>query len=361
MAFDLGEFYSLCSKIEYKLGILRGNELVREWWQAWQVELGNTPRYGYLTYVSTPAEWEYMVQFLYHGMPSADGADYDDAIANERAAHAQVDAAAAEVWANGRAWASSLSEYLNQICASLIRPDKDSLTELTEELKSLRDNLNRSVPPNWAEGGLDLADWVGGSSDAFGSFATQLHDQVQTYADYVKHAIAWWASACALVLETQTGLNSFLKEVDDNLHKQLVAWAETQGNPQSTTGEINPLVADIVKLGDEIIDFIPVVSDVRDKAVDAIEAADAALNLFGVDVELTLPAKFTVQTAEEIWTGLTTTLHEDYRVKCDEKLADMAEQSTAAVADIDGLGESFYPVKVGDGARAPEWTHPLES
>ena len=75
MTFDLGEFYDTCLSIEHRLGILRANEAVREWWHSYQAELGpDYPRSPFvLGYQSTPSEVDYWVDFYYAGMPEFEG------------------------------------------------------------------------------------------------------------------------------------------------------------------------------------------------------------------------------------------------------------------------------------------------
>lgn len=353
MTFDLGEFYDVCGSIEHRLGILRANQAVREWWRGWQAELDaqGAPRQGFLGYQSTPGEVDYWVQFAYYGMPLFEG-DLDA----QQGPIAQVWDYADKAWNNGRQWAVGIAGYLTEICGTFVHASQADLRAAATEFGSVRVLLQGAVPANWTE--LNVDDWVGESSDAFQAFITQLYDSMDQYERFCAHAENWFAAAATMAARTQDGLLPFLKSVDDALHEQLVEWSTTQGTPQDRTGP-DPKVADVLAVGRDIIGFIPAADEVVSTVEDVVSATGDILALFGVEPSLSQSAPFKVSTADEIYTGLTSTLYDKHLTPFNESLAEMATRSQEVRAVIDGLGARWYPPQV-PGARSPEWEHELE-
>ena len=353
MTFDLGEFYDTCLSIEHRLGILRANEAVREWWHSYQAELGpHYPRSPFvLGYQSTPAEVDYWVDFYYAGMPEFEG-DLDA----QGPQAAQVQAVAEQAWNNGRGWASGIGGYLIDMCSPFTRPQASYLREAADDFSSVRTLLQGVVPANWTE--LNVDDWQGEAHNEFQAFIAQLFDSMQQYELYLAHAENWFASASAFALQTQNGLLPFLREVDDQLDRQLKEWSVTQGSPQDRPGP-NPKVADVLSIGRQVIAFIPPADKAVSTVEDVVGLTGDVLGLFGVEPDLSLPAPFAVSTAEEIYTGLTSTLYDKHLTPFNDSFTEMATRTQEVRSVIEGLGTRWYPPEV-PGADAPAWEHSLE-
>lgn len=353
MTFDMGEFYDVCASIEQRLGILRANEAVREWWRAWQEELGpDVPRGPFvLGYQSTPPEVDHWVLFFYHGMPEFEG-DLDA----QYPAAAKVQEVAEQAWNNGRSWASGISTYLTEMCSPFTRPQATYMREAADDFASVRALLQGAVPANWTE--LNVDDWLGESHNQFQAFIAQLFDSMQQYELYLAHAENWFASAASFAMQTQNGLLPFLREVDDQLDLQLKEWSVTQGSPQDRPGP-NPKVADVVSIGRQVIGFIPPADKAVSTVEDVVGLTGDVLALFGVEPDMSLPAPFAVATAEEIYTGLTSTLYDKHLTPFQDSLEEMATRTQEVRGVIEGLGSRWFPPEV-PGASSPEWEHSLE-
>jgi uncharacterized protein YukE len=349
--FDLGHFYDLTGEIERYLGWLRGNEAVKEWWQAYQEQLGpDTPRVVQgLGYTSTPYEPDLWVTFMYSGLP--------DLTQDELTAlSGQLNEAADQAWHNGVGWAAGIGGYLRDICASFTRPQASYLTEAMDMFAATRTKMETAIPVNATE--LDVDGWYGQSHDEFKAFTEQLHDSMQQYAAYFAYAENWFAAAATLAVNTQNGLIPLLEEVRDALRLQLVEWAETQGSPMDS-GPGNAKALEVLKVGREIIGFIPAADKVIGTAEDVVSTTGDILALFDAEPKFYEPVEFTVTSAETIYSKLVSTLTDKYLTPFDDSLTEMGTKSAPVRATINDLGSDFFPPVVND-ARSPEWKNELE-
>lgn len=351
-SFDLGEFYDLTGEIERYLGWLRGNEAVREWWRAWQEQLGpDTPRVVQgLGYTSTPFEPDLWVDFMYTGLPGDGTQEELDSLSQ------QCSAAADQAWNNGVSWASGIGGYLRDVCASFTRPQATYLSEALDQFASVRTAMETAVPTNWTE--LDVDDWFGQSHDEFAAFVEQLHASLNQYAVHLAYAENWFAAAATLAVNTQDGLLPMLRDVRDGLREQLVQWAITQGSPMDIP-PINPKVLETLAVGRQIIGFIPAADSVVSKAEDVVSTTGSILALFGAEPDLYQHQEFTLTTAEAIYSTLVATLTDDYLTPFDQALEEMGTKSSPLPAGIDAQGDRWFPPRV-QHAGSPEWKNDLE-
>lgn len=352
--FDLARFYDLTDEIEDLLGILSGNNAVKDWWGAYQDSLGDRPRVAQgLGYISQPSDMSYSVQFLFHGHPG----DTTEEQLNQIMTDAYE--AADQCFQNGVKWAAGIAGYLRDICASFTRADADRLKGAAQDLANVRVELEAAVPADWTD--LVLTEWIGESRNEFWNFYTELHDKGQEYVRYFAYAEAWFAAAAAIAVQTQNGLIDLLEGVRDNLRSQLEQWVETNGSPYSFGPHDNP-IPEIASFVGDVVGLVPAVGGTVTSVRNVVSKTAALIGMIDTYTPSIEQVSFTLESAEAVYTTLTTTLHDDFLKAFNDGMDRLAsERSGPVLAQVDelvGRGQ-WFPDPV-PGASSPDWQHSTE-
>lgn len=353
--FSLARFYELTDEIEDLLGVLAGNNAVQDWWRAYQDSLGDRPRViEGLGYVSQPFDLRYSVNFWYVSGHPGD-------TTTEQLRQIQEDAhhAADQSFQNGSKWAAGVAGYLRDICASFTRADADLLKAATHQLANMRVELEAAVPVDWTD--LVITEWIGESRNEFMNFYTKLHDKGQEYVRYFAYAESWFAAATAVAVHTQNGLIPLLEGVRDNLRTQLEQWVETNGSPFSFE-PVDNIIPDVAGIVGDVVGLVPGVNGTVDSIKDIVSKTTEIIGLIDSYAPKTKPVSFTLESAETVYSSLTSTLHDDFLKAFNDGMDQLAAEGSAPVIatmnELVGEGH-WYPASV-PGARDPDWQHSTE-
>jgi hypothetical protein len=161
-----------------------------------------------------------------------------------------------------------------------------------------------------------------------------------------------FAAAARVISGTQFGAQFFVESILDSLDAQLDQWSRWDMEPQDPD-TLPPWVADVVKIGKSAIkiaaDIIPVVGqaskkidEINSKTGNATQLIQDIEDVTGKDI---LPEKHKhvpVKTADEIYRGLTETLHEDYLTAYRDALDELQQGGRA--------GQTVDPSKLTEAA-----------
>lgn len=353
VTFTTSELYELTSDIEEMLGVLKANETIREWWREWQLQLAqdNVPTFGGFGFVSEPSTFAYHCQFDYNGMPVfGDGSD--EAQGPYRS---ELYATAAQVWSRGEQWAAGIGGYFRDIVAPFTKYEASSLQDTLADMDATCASVLGAVPASWKT--FDIGGWYGESYTSYVTFSDQLAGSMIEKYTFLCLAREAYSGTVDLVVGMQEGLIELFRGVRDGLTAQLFEWTDTHGTPLGSQ-EINAKVVEAVTVVQDLAGYIPVVGGYIDKAAEIGESAEGVLNLFEVDVEISGPRNFRIESAEEVYNELTERL-EAWRAKWlegVEKLDDTSRLIRQAI--VDG-GSVWLPPTVDNDS--PEWSHPFES
>jgi len=329
MAFSRETFEQTLTDIETRLGYLRGNEnawkYLREI-QLWYVD--NVTVGGILDvvrlnegYTFPCPEGRFQVKpyrTFWLDIYTLPGTTFDkDAFVTS------LQESASMAFEDGVAWARGVAAYARSLCDQFLKPDVPTLVSAVLDMQ--RDVVSPLVDaPNddWANlGGLNQR-WTGDAAAAFNEFYLNYNDTLARDGIYANLVNVGFAASANVISGTQFGAQFFVESILESLNAQLEQWARWDMEPP----EFEPLptwVADVLKIGKSAFkvaaDIIPVVGDAA-KKIDEINSKSGNATQLIKDIEEVsgkdiLPEKakdIPVKTAEEIYTGLTETLHADY-------------------------------------------------
>jgi hypothetical protein len=355
--FDYGDFMTLTGEIERYLGYLKGNETVAKYFedQSAHVETQVDVAYsGWVPY-QTPATDGLSVDFGMHFWALW---PYDSGDPRRAAWTQQLVAGAEQSWENGTAWADGIGGYLRDLLADITRPDADLLRGSVQEFSETRVALEGAMPVDWTD--LDFNSWIGASSDTCQDVVTELHSFIRDqYLTYFAHAETLFAGAAAVVVQTQNGLNPMLRQIRDDLRGQLEEWAATGAYPQDYAG-MSPLVPDIVAIGSDVLDLVPVVGEIKGKVEDVGGIVTGILALFDVRPHFDSRDPFDAKTAEEIYDQMGKVLKDGYLTPFGNEMDRLqSERAQPIHAAQNGIYPWFLPTL--DGLANEPWQHEAET
>lgn len=348
------EFEAITADIERYLGWLKGNETAWEWREEWAALSDHYgPPYVEMrpTYMTSPSEAEFTVlyQTLRLPEPAAGEGEQRLSLAN------QINERMEESWNNGVAWASGIGEYLNHLCADIIRPDVSELQSSVQSFSESMIAVEASLPVHWTD--LDLNSWQGYSSDACQGAVDLLRSTIRDqYLTYYAHSFAVYGGCCALVAKAQEGLIDAMDEVRTGIKNNLTAW--TNGYPPLDVEAFDPTVVKLAEIVTTISGKIPGWGEIQQTVFDFADLGADILDLFGIDASLE-PTPFDAQDADTIYTGMTTMLQDKYLTPLENgMLALRTDKSTP----IKSAQEQITPWLLDRlrGAGQEEWTHEAE-
>lgn len=369
MGFSRAKLEQTLDDIETRLGYLRGNENawrhlrdIQKWW------IDNPPEDGGVLFVLTLEEGyafpcpngRFKVEpgkapWVLHLYIPRDGRI--DADAYRKAIQEATDMA----WRDGEAWARGVADYCRSVCDQFTKPDVSALVSTVLGLQ--RDVVQPLVDaPNddWAKlGGLNMQ-WNGDAAASFNEFYLNYNDTLARDGIYTSLVNVGFAASAKVISGTQFGAQFFVESILDSLDAQLDQWAEWDSEPPEPA-DLPPWVADVLKIGKDAFsvaaDLVPVVGRVKNKIEDLNDRAGNITTLVkdiedvsGRDI---LPKKekdIPVKTAEEIYTGLTETLYNDYLGDYHKALSQLDQGG--APGDIPDPSELTQASFSGDGVLA---------
>lgn len=222
-------------------------------------------------------------------------------------------------WNNGVAWSAGIKDYAFSICDQFTLPSVTMLTSAMETMQTqVVEKLALDVNDDWANIGVNLrANWTGGAARDFNVFYDNYDDVQHTFAIFSAYINSGVAFTAGLIDGTQKGAMQFVKDIRTNLESQLEAWAKAGLKPSDPPEPLPPWVGDIAKLAWDLFGMIPVVGELAEakKVVNdgqtLIKDVQAAQKSAAKDLpKKDKPVK--VQTAEQIYDSLSTTLYDDY-------------------------------------------------
>lgn len=370
MAYDPIKFATLLSEIETYLGYLRANENAWEYLEEVQKEVAGSlsptgegmitiPIYldeGYQfpcpegQYAVTPyANWSTVSQ-------TAEGQSFDrDKFIKT------VQENASQAWRNGESWAAGVADYAHSVCAQFTEPD---VTVLAAEVRDMQAQvvrpllLNQSVD-NWAYLGSQYTHWTGEHAVEFQNWYDNYNDIEARYGRYLAEVNTGFAMATNLINGVQLGAQTFLEEIRDRLKTQLANWAAQDRKPVNAeplfppwVGDVASLVGDVLALGE----YLPVVGSTVKGVNDALGSANKAGSqvsalikdvekVSGKDIMPTKAKKIPIETAEQIYTGLTNTLYDDYLKAYEDGMERMNTGNHKGLPDAGDLNGSTFSAR----------------
>lgn len=347
-AFDYSKFYDLTQDIEKYLGVLKGNELVREYDLMVKAETED----ALYTIWDTP-DPEYPASFVGMAIPyDPDNTDaYKDTVE-------KMEKNWALAFGNGAKWADGIGGYLRDMCADLTHPSAEMIKSSVQEFGDTAAALESVIPVDWTD--LDFNSWIGASSDACQGVVTKFQAKFRDeYAFYFSYAQAIYAGAGVVVVQTQKGLNKTLTGIRDNLKAQCAAWQDSGGYQPEDRSDLPSWLPDLGALVGSVLDVIPGVSTVKGVLDDVAGIAGNALKLFDAEIEWTKGA-FDAMTADEAYTKTTTVLQDDYMKKMKDGLDRLkTERADAVVAAQEGVHP--WMMDTLEGIEDETWQHEAEA
>lgn len=387
MSFDDDRLLRLTRDIERYLGYLKGNELVREYTDAQNLDAEDQASQlsdGFLNtfpadlYTSTPEESEFACDF-YALAISAPFYGTDEPTSESRRFFREIAEGMEQSWGNGVDWARGMGGELRAICKPFTSPDPQRLNEIAEGLVSLSSARLAGLLPNdfaaHSDGinfGSTLDGWHGRAANTFQTFYDNLSDRGNGYAVCIGLAAGWVAGSAGLIAAAQSGVLDFLESVREGLVLQLEEWAETHGNPQDWPKPADwGLIGDIAGVASDIAELIPVVdkfkkvpgviSDVAELVRDVGNVTNKVNSYVGdngVD-KVEARTEFHVETAADLWTAATTVLYDEILHELKKGLDDLADESRRGIRMLHNLQEDgdWLPHQVGTTVFSAPWTH----
>ena len=331
MAFDPVAFETALVDIETHLGYLRGNEVAWEYLQQYPVDF--QPPAGFPDdgegVVSGPVWLDDGYRFpcpegQYAVTPQSTILVYaqstEDMLFDRDGFVKSVQANLDQAWANGQGWASGVAAYARSVCDQFTQVDVPALSEEIRLLQSgvVDKILINESNDNWAEIGSMYTQWSGDHATAFQNFYDNYNDVEARYGRYLSEITTGFAMFAGLAGGTQLAAQKFVDELLKGIKLQLQAWVAERGKP-SAPSELPPWVGDVASIGETVLGlatFLPVVGPGAKGVKAGVSGAKqvyALLDRFTSADDVPQAGKdFPIQTAEQIYSGLTDTLYNDY-------------------------------------------------
>lgn len=365
--FVRDEFIQVLGDIEKYLGYLRGNENAYQYMQDVEKGLdgsGSAPTvldvipwegYGY----PCPEERFKVKPALPLHVYVGEGFKREEFIKDVKES---MDAS----WNNGVAWSAGIKDWAVSVCDRFTRPNVPMLSSAMLAMQSrVAEKLALDVNDDWAQIGVNLrANWTGDAARDFNVFYDNYDDVQHTFAIFAAYMNTGVAFTAGVIDATQKGAMQFVTDIRTNLEKQLEAWATAGLKPTNPPEPLPPWVTDIVKVAWDIFKLIPVAQGVEkartlvDGVSTLIKDVDAAQKKAAKDQpKKEKPVK--VQTAEQIYDTLSTTLYDDYLGECQKALEGLHTGNPSKPGGPPAPGE--IDDQAFSGSRVLELMHDIQN
>lgn len=265
-----------------------------------------------------------------------------------------------QAWNNGAGWSDGLYEYVNDLSRSFVKPDVPTLAGAVHDLaKNVVQELNVGAVEDWAYIGDLLDEWSGQSAHSFYGFYHRYGSALKQFGLMTTHVAAGFAAATRIIDGTQRGALEFVTSVRDSLETMLVLWIEC-GGPPPDVGEFPAWVADVGRIALDVWPLLQAIPPVKaaTTAVDTvITVGEDVVSLIGTISDVTgtelhlEQVDFEVQTADQIYTKLTETLHTDYYQAYVDAMSSIYDGSTAP----DTQNADDVPFRAADAEEQMEY------
>lgn len=349
MAFSAYEFDNRLREIEAYLGYLRGNENFIATWRSIYEALQPSDGADLAGYVPvdvwlrnyydkvpcpegrfafTPNEGFFMLRlFVKPPWTEEDTRNY------MREVTRSLDFA----YEDGLAWASGLADYCRSVCDQITSP---SVSVLAGAVRGIADQVvaplrgtgeTGPLSDDWALVGSVIDDWQGSA----GNQAAALYQGFNSTLGSFGQATGWMNfGVCAfahLVRDVQTGLAGSVEKVHHALVEQLDEWVDIGHPPSSEPEPLPGWIADVTLIAGDAItiikDKVPVIGNIVDKVDSAVteveqwkKLADDLETVTGFEVLPKVDKPVYLRTADDIYSGLTSALYDDYYQRYREAL-----------------------------------------
>ena len=347
------EFEAVTADIEKYLGILKGNETAWEWRESYKNDYFShySPPYSPVPpmFQTEPPGGEYTVFFQTLLLPDEAFVDAQHKVEFGR----QVNERCATSFTNGVNWASGIADYLNSLCADIIRPDAAALQESVQLFHDSMIETQAALPVGWTE--VNFESWVGGSSDACQIVVERLHAMVlDQYSLYYAHCFALYGGACALVVAAQEGLVKAMEDIRDGIKANLQAWQNLGGPPFDAT-PMDPQVVAIAAVARKIAGKVPGIGI----AFEVGELGASILGLFGLDVGDLVTYSFDARDAETTYNEMTAMLQDAYLTPLQDGMHNLQDEKSRAIRSAQDGIYPWLPEPLA-GADNEPWRHDQE-
>lgn len=351
VTFSQYDFDSVLDDIEKYLGYLRANENFLKYWQQTRklIEDGTTEdMHGYVQlylenyydkvpcpegrFAFKPREGVFVLRFgVNPPWTEDDSKNLMDSIKQ----------GLEDSYRDGLAWASGVAAYCRSVCDQMTSPDVDTLADaildigknVIQPLLGPDGNVD-AYSDDWALVGSVLDDWQGNAADEAEAFYTNFNDIIHYFANttgWMNYGVCAFAT---LVRDVQTGLQGSVEKVRQALIDQLDEWVDIGYQPPEKPDPLPKWVADVEKIGGDALtiikDKVPVVGNITEKVDNLITdykewktLVEDVQNATGWDILPKIDKPVYVRTADEIYTGLTDALYNDYYQKYLHTLDDL--------------------------------------
>mgnify|MGYP003334005321 CR=1 FL=1 len=379
MGIDKGAFYSAVRDIEDYLGYLKGNELAYEYLREVHhlnaVLPADVPDNAAFYYAQIDPNYHFPCPearfWVYLPFPDTQISVLTSDQAGLESFAKEVQANMDLAWRGGAAWASGVASYLIEVAARFMDPDVDTMAGAVLGMqKDVVTELDAGARDNWADIGDLLGNWHGESKHAFYGFYTGYSSALDIFSVVTAQANAGFAAATALINGTQAGALKFVESIRHGLVDLLLAWYDT-GRPPVEPAKTPPWVADVLKIGGDVyalLGHVPVVKDVKSQVDNVVKIGDSVSKLVtdvadvaGIDLPELESKDIVVQTADQVYTGVTETLFKRYYQAYVEAMDTMYDGGVSAdVDDADNVPFRASAVRdiMKDLQRRNDWYLP---
>lgn len=311
------EFNQMLTDIEKYLGYLRGNELAYEYMRS--IEESFSGGEGTMLFVE-PFDEGYRYpcpEDRFKVKPVVPMHLYLGAGTKPREFVKLVQQSMDASYHNGDAWSAGIASYARSVCDQFTKPDVNQMVTAMDEMQSLVvDRLAVGAVDDWAQLGSLNDRWTGDGAREFNTFYNNFNDVLHTFATFSAF-VNWGACVTTGIIDgTQQGAMRFVRDIRDNLVKQLEAWTSA-GRKPSDPPTTPPWVADVAQIAWDLFGMIPVAGELAEakKLVEDVKKGIGVVKSAQKAAGANLPkkeAEVKVKTADEIYQTLTKTLHKDY-------------------------------------------------
>lgn len=223
-AFNHAEYESILDDIETYLGYLKGNELAWKYLLDVKSELdAQGANFNQLQDFTTPGPYGYRPRYY---VPVRDG----EVEAIDLDVQEKILAGARESWHNGPKWAAGVAEQARSITRQVTSADVPAMSAAVESLwTEVYDGLAAVANDDWAVLGALPEQWTGRAADEFASLQNDFGDLLEQYCGFTAFAAIQIGAGTRVIDAAQQALQLTVREVRDNLKKQLDAWHRLNG------------------------------------------------------------------------------------------------------------------------------------
>lgn len=232
-----------------------------------------------------------------------------------------------DAWATGTAWAAGIADYCDSLSAQITEPDVPAMREAISQLHSdVVTKLSEVADVDWQLGGRHLQ-WDGEAGIAFEKLTNAYSHRINLWGQYAGNATLGLALATVIIAGHQYSIGKYVDSVADGAKKMAQTW------PDCKYGSIDApaWVADATSIGKSVLSIFNV-----DKATKAIGKIAEAVNIIDTIAPEHTDIDFSAETAEELYTQLTTQLYDKNLLPMQQAHDELAAGKGSDEIDLSG-------------------------